>query len=76
MIRNHFTCKQIVVLITATTSTSKLAEMCLEKMLHNTTISKIGTIAFGGKLDPCIQQETVQNNAIVLCQFALLFRTL
>jgi hypothetical protein len=50
--------------------------MCLEKMSHNTAISKIGTIAFGGKLDPCIQQETVQNNAIVLCQFALLFRTL
>jgi hypothetical protein len=52
------------------------SSLCLEKMLHNTAISKIGTIAFGGKLDPCIQQETVQNNAIVLCQFALLFRTL
>ncbi len=65
-----------MVLITATKSISKLAEMCQEKMSHNTAISKIGTIAFGGKLDPCIQQETVQNNAIVLCQFALLFRTL
>jgi hypothetical protein len=53
-----------------------VSSLCLEKMLHNTAISKIGTIAFGGKLDPCIQQETVQNNAVVLRQFALVFRTL